>query len=175
MYMHVSIRMCTYTYRYAYIWRRKWQPTLVFLPGESCGQRSLSIGSHRMGHDWSDLACMHALEKEMQLTPVFLPGESQGQRSLLGCHLWGYTVRHDWSDLAAATAACINMGFPGGSDSKESSCNGGDLGSIPGFRRSAGEENSYPLQYSGLENSVECIIHRVTESDMTERLSYANI
>ena len=42
-------------------WRRKWQPTPVFLPGESQGQRSLvgclpSMGSHRVGHDWSDLA-----------------------------------------------------------------------------------------------------------------------
>ena len=37
-------------------WRRKWQPTPVFLPGESQGQGSLSIGLHRVGHDWSDLA-----------------------------------------------------------------------------------------------------------------------
>ena len=41
-------------------WRRKWQPTPVFFPGESQGRRSLgglpSMGSHRVGHDWSDLA-----------------------------------------------------------------------------------------------------------------------
>ena len=40
-------------------WRRKWQPTPVFLPGESRGRRSLvlpSMGSHRVGHDWSNLA-----------------------------------------------------------------------------------------------------------------------
>ena len=43
----------------------------------------LSTGSHRVGHDGSDLACMHALEKEMATTPAFLPGESQGQRSLV--------------------------------------------------------------------------------------------
>ena len=60
------------------------------------------------------------------------------------------------------------MGFPGGSDGKESSCNAGDLGSMPGFGKSAGEQNSYPLQYSGLENSMDFIVHRVTESDMTE-------
>ena len=47
------------------------------------------MGSHRVRHDWSDLACMHALEKEMAPTPVFLPGDSQGQRSLMGCSLWG--------------------------------------------------------------------------------------
>ena len=37
--------------------------------------------------------------------PVFLPGESQRQRSLVGCRLWGRTVRHNWSDSAAAAAA----------------------------------------------------------------------
>ena len=45
--------------------------------------------------------------------------------------------------------------FPGGSDSKESSCNAGDPGSIPGSGRSLGEGNSYPLQYSCLENSMD--------------------
>ena len=47
------------------------------------------------------------------------------------------------------------MGFPGGSADKESTCNVRDLGSIPGLERSPGEANSYPLQYSGLENSME--------------------
>ena len=47
------------------------------------------------------------------------------------------------------------MGVPGGSDGKESARNGGDLGSIPGLGRSPGEGNSYPLQYSGLENSMD--------------------
>ena len=46
------------------------------------------------------------------------------------------------------------MGSPGGSDSEESTCNTGDLGSIPGSRRSPGEEHDNPLQYSFLENSV---------------------
>ena len=47
------------------------------------------------------------------------------------------------------------LGFPGGSDGKESSCNAGDLGSIPGSGRSNREGNGYPLQYSCLENSRE--------------------
>ena len=51
----------------------------------------------------------------------------------------------------------------------------GDLGSVPGLGRSPGEGNSYPLQYSGLENSMDCIVHGVTESDMTEdRVNNAN-
>ena len=51
----------------------------------------------------------------------------------------------------------IYMGFPGGSAAKEIACNGRDLGSIPGLGRSPGEGNGYPLQYSGLENSMGCI------------------
>ena len=47
------------------------------------------------------------------------------------------------------------MGFPSGSAAKESACNAGDLGSIPGLGRSPGEWNSYPVQYSDLENSMD--------------------
>jgi len=51
-----------------------------------------------------------------------------------------------------------------GSAGKESTCNVGDLGSIPKSGRSPGEGNSYPLQYSGLENPKDCIVHGVAES-----------
>ena len=63
------------------------------------------------------------------------------------------------------------MGFPGGSAGKESAYSAGDLASIPGLGRSPGEGNGYPLQYSGLENSVDCIVHGVAELDTAERLS----
>ena len=49
----------------------------------------------------------------------------------------------------------VFFSFPGGSDGKESACNVGDLGLIPGLGRSPGEGNSYPLQYFGLENSTD--------------------
>ena len=62
-------------------------------------------------------------------------------------------------------------GFSGVSAGKESACNTGDLGLIPGLGRSPGEGKGYPLQYSGLENSVDCIVHGVAESDTTEWLS----
>ena len=55
------------------------------------------------------------------------------------------------------------MCFPCGSAVKEFVCNAGDLGSIPGLGRSPGEEKSYPLQYSGLENSVDCLVHGITK------------
>ena len=54
--------------------------------------------------------------------------------------------------------------FSGGSDSKESACNVGDLGSIPQLGRSPGEGKAYTPQYSGLENSMDCIVHGVTKS-----------
>ena len=47
------------------------------------------------------------------------------------------------------------MGFPGGSDDKESTCSAGDLNSFPGLGRSPGERNGYPLQYSCLKNSMD--------------------
>ena len=71
------------------------------------------------------------------------------------------------------------MGFPGGSDSKESACNAGDLGLISGLGRSPGEGNGYPLQYPGLENSMDfkksLVGHSLwgrKELDMTERLPH---
>ena len=60
------------------------------------------------------------------------------------------------------------MGFPGGSAGKESTCNAGDLGTIPGLGRSSGEGKGYPLQCSGLENSMDCIVHGVTEIRLSQ-------
>ena len=56
------------------------------------------------------------------------------------------------------------VGFPGGSVGKESASSAGTLGSIPWLGRSRGEGNGYPLQYSGLGNSMDCIVHGVTKS-----------
>ena len=56
------------------------------------------------------------------------------------------------------------LGFSCGLAGKESACNSGDLGSIPGLGRSPGEGKDYPFQYSGLENSMDCIIHGVAKS-----------
>ena len=61
------------------------------------------------------------------------------------------------------------MGFPGGSDGKESVCNAGDLVSVPGLGRSPGEGNGYPVQYSCLENFMDrgnwwATVHVVTKS-----------
>ena len=58
----------------------------------------------------------------------------------------------------------VFLGFPCGSAGKESACNVGDLGLIPGLGRSPGEEKGYPLQYSGGDSSLDCIVHGVTKS-----------
>ena len=64
------------------------------------------------------------------------------------------------------------VGFPESSVGKESTHNAGDLGSIPGLGRSPGEGKGYPLQYSGLENSMDCMVHGVAKSQ--RRLSDFN-
>ena len=53
------------------------------------------------------------------------------------------------------------LGFPCSSAGKESARNARDLGLIPGLGRSPGDGKGYPLQYSGLENSMDCIVHGV--------------
>ena len=78
-----------------------------------------------------------------------------------------------WEDpleKGKATLSCILvfLGFPSGPAGRESACNVGDLGSIPGLGRSSGEGKGYPLQYSGLENSMDYTVDGVAELNMTE-------
>ena len=58
----------------------------------------------------------------------------------------------------------VFLGFSGGSAGKESACNAGNLGLIPGLGRFPGEGKGYPLQYSGLKNSMDCIVHGVAKN-----------
>ena len=72
------------------------------------------------------------------------------------------------------------LDFPGNSDSKESACNVGDQGSIPGLGRSPGDRNGNLLQYSCLENPMDrgdwrATVHRVKELDTTERLHFLSL
>ena len=67
-------------------------------------------------------------------------------------------------------------GFPGGSDSKDSACNVGDPGSIPGLGIFPGEGNGYPLQYSCLEKPMDreawrATVHEVAKSDTTAQMT----
>ena len=64
------------------------------------------------------------------------------------------------------------MGFPGSSAGKESTCNAGDSSAIPELGRSPGEGTSYPLQYSGLETSMDCIgyLHQYSWASLVAQL-----
>ena len=90
--------------------------------------------------------------------------------SILGTlTLWKTSsLTNDTAELGSSShfgpsQACDSM-FPGGSAGKESACTVGDLGSVPGLGSFPGEGKGYPLQYSGLENSMDCIAHGVANS-----------
>ena len=69
------------------IWRRKWQPTPIFLPGQSHGQRSLT-GYSPWGYDLVTVT-VTVRGRQWQPTPALLPGKSYGRRILVGCSPWG--------------------------------------------------------------------------------------
>ena len=72
-------------------------------------------------------------------------------------HVLNYTVK-------SYITLIYNMGFPCGSTGKESACNVESLGSVSELGRPPGEGKGYLLQYSGLENSMDCIVHGITKS-----------
>ena len=77
--------------------------------------------------------------------------------------LVGFLGQEDPLEKGQATHSSI-LGLPCGSAGKESACNAGILGLIPGLGRSPGEGKGYPLQYSGLENSMDYTVHGVAKS-----------
>ena len=79
------------------------------------------------------------------------------------------SLKHSYFQMEGKNRATLLLGFPGGSDGKESCCNAGDLGLSPGSGRSPGKGNGNPRQYSYLENSMDggtwrAPIHGITES-----------
>ena len=78
----------------------------------------------------------------------------------------------DTLEKGLATHSSI-LGLLSGSAGKESICNGRDLGSIPGLGRSSGEGKGSPLPYPGLENSLGCIVHGVTKSQVRLSLFFS--
>ena len=81
-----------------------------------------------------------------------------------------HSLCEKWKDFSSELHFCFMLGFPCDSAGKESACNGGDLGLIPGLERFPGEgKGYYPLPYSGLENPMDYIVLGVAkESDTTE-------
>ena len=93
------------------------------------------------------------------------PHSSVGKRICLQCRrpqFNSWVGKIPWTKDRLPTP--VFLGFPCGSACKEFACNVGDLRSIPGLGRFPGEGKGSPLQYSGLENSVDCIIHGVAKS-----------
>ena len=84
-------------------------------------------------------------------------------------NLFSFLSLYFSSSPEATSTMDLAMGFPGGSDGKETACNAGDSGSIPGLGRSPGEGNGNPLQYSCLGNPMDrrawrATVHGVTKS-----------
>ena len=120
--------------------------TLVLILSTSKETRGLSVGSH-----W----------------PCHRQGRLVGPWWVPSCHLphlVGFWLAASITPQCPAPCAPFPWDFPCDSAGKESACNAGDLGSIPGSGRSPGEGKVYPLQYSGLENSIDCIDHGVAKS-----------
>ena len=141
--------------------RRQWHPTPVLLPGKSHWRRSL-IGCSPWGRWGSDTT--ERLHFHFSLSCIVEGNGNPFQCSCLenprdGGAWWAavYVVtqsRTRLKRLSSSSSSVESDGFPCGSAGKESACNMGDLGSIPGLGRSPGEGKGYPLQYSGLENSM---------------------
>ena len=77
---------------------------------------------------------------------------------------WGRKESDTTEQLSQDVYEYVYEGFPHSLVGKEYTCNAGDPSSIPGSGRPTGEGIGYPLQYSGLENSIDCIVHGVTKS-----------
>ena len=109
---------------------------------------------------WWSRWCLKCMDPELELKNLppsyssLLAMEAFGERINLGLIPW----RRD------KLPTPVFLGLPCGSAGKKSTCNAGDLDSISGLWRSPWEGNGYPLQYSGLENSMDCIVHGVAKS-----------
>ena len=98
-------------------------------------------------------------------SPIWLPWWLSWWRTRLWCRRpWFYSWVGKIHCRRDRLPTPVFLGFPCGSSGKESTCNAGDLGLIPGLGRSPGEGKGHPLQYSGLENSMDCIVHGAAKS-----------
>ena len=138
--------------------------------GRSWSWQSLETGgtAHHSGPHTESLACVRCRRSRRQLDETFLwfPCQRVDEAGPIDLR-WPVWI------IAASSGL---LGFPRGSNSKESACNAGDPSSIPGSRKSPGEGNDNPLQYSYLENSMDrgawwTIVHEIAKSDTTEWLT----
>ena len=131
----------------------------VYLPSDALSQNLPSyLGFCYLGRGVS----LHGCSSKVQpLLLMGFPNSSVGKES--ACNAGDSWVgKIHWRRDRLPTP--VFLGFPCGSAGKESACNARDLGLIPGFGRCPGEGKCYPLQCSGLENSMDCIVQGVTKS-----------
>ena len=115
---------------------------------------------HPISHPWvNTLVYSHILMDEDWISPSW-----EFSREFL--KYWLSSKREDIHWRSDRLPTPVFLGFLCGSAGKESICNVGDLGLIPGLGRYPGEGKGYPLQYSGLENSMDCIVHGVAKSQI---------
>ena len=113
-------------------------------------QREIILTTKRVNKRTTQAVCRR---KSILYIPTLIQGK------------WGGPFAKGSGPFFHLSQLAIIIGFlPYGSAGKESACNVGDLVSIPGLVRSPGEGKGYPLQYSGLENSMDCIVHGVAKS-----------
>ena len=109
---------------------------------------------------------VHGVAKSLmteRLSLLLFPGSSTGKESACNEEILVSFLGQEGL-LENGVLTLVFLGFPGGSAGKESACGVGDLGSILGLGRFPGEGNSYPRQYSSLENSMDHIVHGVAKS-----------
>ena len=125
-------------------WRRKWQPLQY-----SCLENSMDRGAWQGNSPWSP-KCQTRLSTHACIPVTYILNMKflKNFEFCVGFPCVGFPF----------------VAFPCGSAGKESTCNVGDLGLIPGLGRSPGEGKGYPFQYSGLDNSMNCIVHGVAKS-----------
>ena len=153
-----------------------------------------SMGSRRVRHDWATSLSLFTFmhwRRKWQPTPVFLPGESEGRGAWWAAVYGVAQSRTRLSDLAAAAAGLwytpaasatlvVSVGLASEragphfwaslvAQIKESACNEGDLGSIPGLKRSPGGGHDNPLQYFCLQNPMDRGAGHVTVHGLTKR------
>ena len=110
-----------------------------------------NLSSDTFSASFPEWKCCQGLQTPIQ-------PENRAKFSLCHC---SYAVPWSWANHITVYS---EVGFPCGSAGKESTCNVGNLISIPGLGRSPGEGNSYPLHDSGLKNSMDSIVHGVAKS-----------
>ena len=112
---------------------------------------------HRLYVSHKATGLFHCCHDSTQIIPTLEQGLHVASQWLFRDKSSGYLFLYH-------EASKHRFGFPRGSAGKESTCDAGDLGSTPGLGRSPGEGNGYPLHFSGLENSMDCIVHGVAKS-----------